>query len=321
LMGTSYAIIAHDANKTHKAIGMYACSFMPVHINGKNEQIGYIGGLRVSPEYQHKIRYLKEGFTALETIVPRHASVPFYFTSLASENHKARRVLEANTKGMPHYTPQGEMSTLIFSTRHAKAITTLQQATPNDCTDIASFYNTMASHYQLSPHITPQWLEGLDGSIGLSISDFWLIKDAQQNIRCCLALWDQRAFKQSVIKAYRPPLQYFSRVYNAFARLSKRVELPKTGEALEHLYIAFFACDDASMSIDALKEAASIARQKGASSCVLGVSSHHALLDKFKHALKPSVYRSEIETVVLHQATTSKPNFDGRLIQPEVALL
>ncbi len=321
LMGESYTLIAEEAQKRKSVIGMYACSYLPVHIDGRPECIGYFGGMRINNAFRHKLRYIRQGFDAIEKLIPKQSTVPFYFTSIASENGRARRLLEANVKGMPRYTPRGEITTMVFSVKQGVNSGVLQQAKPDDIPEIAAFYNRAASEYQLAPYLAEAWLEGLDGTTGLNVSDFWLIRDDDGVLQCSLALWDQRAFKQSVVQGYRRPLGHLRRLYNIYARLCKRVELPACGEALEHVYIAFFASKEKETAVKAVREAARIAEEKGATSCVMGLSSQHPFLAELKHRLKPSLYRTEIETVILEGSEAGIAGFDSRIVQPEVALL
>jgi hypothetical protein len=170
--------------------------------------------------------------------------------------------------------------------------------------------------------LSEEWLQNTARHPGLDISDFWLLRDKNGVLHCCFALWDQRAFKQSVVKGYKAPLNHLRVLYNWYARMIRRVELPLSGKALDHLYIAFFACDadDTDLAVNVLKEAAYIARAKGATSCVMGISSHHVLLPILKHTLKSEIYRTQIEVVTLN-GDDQYTNTSERIIQPEVALL
>lgn len=319
LMGKTYTLISQEESEV---VGIYACSYLPVHINAKSERVGYLGSLRVSEPFRHKIRYIKEGFNAINEIIPKESTLPFFFTSLASENLKARRLLESNLRDMPQYHLKGQMSTLIFSHRRGKEFGLLKQATKQDIAEITSFYNKQASGYQFSPHLSEEWLENLDGSIGLLISDFYLTRDDEGVIQGCLALWNQCQFKQSVVQDYKSPLKQIRKFYNLYARLSRRVKLPAPKEELEHLFIAFFAFEDKRLATNILKEAANIAQEvKGIDNCVLGVSSEHPLLQELIRQFKPSIYLTEIETVVMANEEFYKPVLDERLVQPEVALL
>lgn len=321
LMGHSHTIIAKGADNKKNIIGMFTLTNMSVHINRRKEQTGYFGSLRINSEYQHKIRFIKQGFSVVKKMIPTQTTVPFFFTSIASDNKKARRLLEANIDGMPHYSPKGQMTTMALSVKRGNYTGILEQATHDDLAQIVAFYNRIMSAYQFSPYLTEKWLQDLDGGNGLTLDDFWIARDADGIIRCCLALWDQRPFKQSVIKGYRKPLMQFRWLYNVHARLTKRVELPAVGNELDYVYIAFFASDDDKIALRAIQEAIYLAQRKQASSCLLGLSSKHKLLVQLQSALKPSIYRTEIETVVLDRDKGYQPCLDNLIIQPEIALL
>ncbi|MCI5145719.1 MAG: hypothetical protein D3923_09350, partial [Candidatus Electrothrix sp. AR3] len=118
LMGPSVAVIALEEN-SQATVGMYTCSLLPVHLNGSTERIHYLGGLRVHPQYRFKLSILKNGFTSIEPLISciGEKMLPFQFTSIAKKNTQAKRLLEARLKGMPIYTPVGELTTLAISTR------------------------------------------------------------------------------------------------------------------------------------------------------------------------------------------------------------
>jgi len=320
LMGESYTMIASDIQE-NKSVGMYSCSYMNMHINTKEENIAYFGELRLHKEYRNKIRVLKNGYKSLQKLLPVQKSSPIYITSIASENTKARRVLEANLKGMPKYTPLAEMSTLIFSTQFLSKRKKLRIASQEDIPRLVKFYNHKAQSYQFSPCLNEEWLSGLSSERGLDINDFYIREDAHGDIEACFALWDQRMFKQTVIKSYKAPLSLVRPLYNLFAKLSNRVELPKENSMLEQMYISFFACDKRGLVLECIKEAASLARVKGASSCVLGLSSQHPSLALIKRKLKANVYKTCIEMVHFEDEQQDILLNEGLLIQPEVALL
>jgi hypothetical protein len=73
-------------------------------------------------------------------------------------------------------------------------------------------------------------------------------------------------------------------------------------------------------AVNVLKEAAYMARAKGATSCVMGISSHHVLSPILKHTFKPEIYQTQIEVVTL-KGDDQYTNTSERIIQPEVALL
>lgn len=320
LLGESFTVIAHEDSLRPAPVGMYSCTFLPVHVNGRPQRIGYLGGLRVCRPYRHKLRVIKNGFASIQVLMPNRATVPYWFTSVVSENAAARRLLEACLPGMPAYRPAGEMETLVLDVRQGRARDLLQQATRQDIPALVDFFNRHASAYQFSPRLGDAQLLALTGANGLSLRDFWLLKDSG-DIRGCLAVWDQRAFKQSVIRGYRFPLSAMRGVYNAWASVTRRMALPAPGTRLEHAFLAFVAFDGAvnNISQDAVREGLVKVRDKGARTAVLGLSDRNSLARSLKAGLCAHVYRSCIETVAF--TNDLEPPLDGRPPQPEAALL
>lgn len=320
LMGESVAVIARKEIPPYSAVGMYSCAFLPAHVNGKPERVGYLGGLRVNAPYRRRPRIVKNGFASIPVLVPNRGTVPFWFTSVAHENYRARRLLEAGLDGMPKYRPEGVLETLAIATKQGKARGLLQQAEPKDVPGFADFFNRQAASYQFAPVLTEKWLHGLSNRKGLGLNDFWLVKDGQ-DVRGCMALWDQRAIKQTVARGYRFPLNALRRPYNVWASATGRVKLPAPGQSLEHVYLAFMAfdarADDA--AVDAVREGLVRARAKGAAAGVVGLSAANPLAGKLKASLRAHSYDTCIETVSWHDQPA--PSLDGRAAQPEVALL
>jgi len=319
LMGDTYTLVSRENSNL---VGMYSLTSMNVHMNGTSQRVSYLAELRVQKIFRHKIRLLKEGFDSIKKLLPKDSTKEFFFTSIATQNHKARRLLEANIKGMPRYEKQGQMSTLVFSNKISKNHNLFKKANSKDIDDIVSFYNKQASKYQFSPCLSKEWLKNLDGKKALTIDDFYIARDHNKELMACAALWDQRAFKQSVIKGYRSPLKYLRVIYNIYANFTKRVTLPKKDQRIESVFISFFAYNDHNTAIKALYELSDLSKNiNKVDSCILGVSSQNTILGLIKKEFKPSIYLTEIETVTLSSEDLATDMLDDLIVQPEVALL
>ena len=346
LMGESLTVIAHNAEDSSAVIGMYSYTLFRLFVMGVEESVAYLGSLRVHPNYWHKIRFLKEGFHSIEKLIPNSTTLPFCITSIASENTKARRILESNIKGMPKYHFITQMNTYAFATdggilppyklqsgrvgasHHNTQNTTnsnrLQQATKEHIPHIVTFHNTLAKEYNLAPILETTWLEQLDGSKGLTIEDFYLLRDDDGAIEAMYALWDQRKIKQTVIKGYKTPLNTLRPLYNLYAKAFGHLTLPKEGEALEQIYISFFVCNfsDISKQLQLLKEASSHIKARGASIAIIGLDSRHPLCDTIEHKLKAKRYQTNIDAVFLGRDSWDEyETFKNISMKPEVALL
>jgi hypothetical protein len=99
------------------------------------------------------------------------------------------------------------------------------------------------------------------------------------------------------------------------------VQLPALGHQLEQAFLAFVAFDASADSVilDAVREGLDKVRQRKAMAGILGLSVCNPLLARLKRAVPASVYRTRIETVTLPGQPS--PQLDGRVPQPEVAIL
>ena len=320
LFGTSTVVIALDKDGLHTPIGMYTCDLIPVYINGQVSFAGYLGGLRVSKKYRGRIGILKDGFASIPHLVSDQNKMACWFTSVGQENIKARRILEAGLKNMPVYRLAGTMNTLAFSTRKGKSKGLLQQATISDVPALCNFYNQQASAFQFSPLLTEEWLLSMNGKHELKLEDFWLLRQGKELVGC-LAIWDQRKFKQTVVRGYRFPFNKFLRAYNLLAAVRGKIRLPAPGEKIEQVFISFLALSRHAhdLAVEVISEALLHALDKGASVATLGLSNQNPLARTLQTALNPDCYRTCIETVTWPE--TDLPELDGRLVQPEVAIL
>ena len=318
LMGESVAVLARRSDPPHDVVGMYSMAARKAHVNGRPSQAGYLGALRVNPGYRHKLRILKNGFASAR-VLSGVGTLPL-FTSLASENHAARRLLEANLRGMPRYTPIGELESLGISTAHGKNTGLLRAAQAKDIPALVEFFNRHAAAYQFSPVLEEQWLKSLSGDIGLALGDFLLLEDGT-TLRGCIAIWDQRAFKQVVPRGYRFPLNFLRAPYNLYARLAGHLALPRIGRQLEQVFLSFLALDSqAKDSLEqVIREGLFHARKKGAKAGVLGLSVENPLYRRVKEKFHASVYRTCIETISWPDSPAL--HLDKRPPQPEIGLL
>jgi N-acetylglutamate synthase-like GNAT family acetyltransferase len=321
LMGRSRVVIGEDNAKGGAIVGMYHTHFLPVFVNGKPVLASYLGELRVNPAYRNRPSIIKQGFASIRPLNrPEADQAAIWFTSIASDNHRARRLLESDHADLPRYKPVGELQTLAISVRHGQPPKRLRQATRSDIPAICEFYNRHASRYHFAPYLEPAWLESISDSKGLTIEDFWLY-ELEGKLQACVAIWDHRAFKQTLVQGYRFPLNRLRPAYNLMAYLQGKPLLPKPHRNLESVYLAFFACtpNAENQASSLLKEGLYIARSKQAKIGLIGFGAAHPLMAKLTSALSPTIYRTCIETVSWKDEKSIKPGASN--VQPEIAIL
>jgi len=323
LFGQRTTIVSHKSDST--TVGMCSYTALSVHIDGSENAACYLGELRVLPEFRHRPAIVKNGFRSVEKFSGALIDKAHWFTSIASENGVARRFLEANLKGMPIYRRAGELVTMALSTGAARQPVQMRPATEADVPALVAFYNRQVRQYQYSPVLTEDWLFNLNRGNGLQLQDFYLLK-VQGSIRACFAIWDQRQFKQTVVRGYRFPLNIMRLPCNLFSRLTGRVELPAIGDCIDYVFIAFLAVSKSMLSEyrGIIATALKLARHAGAEIAMLGLSANSPnlnLLDTFHK----QTYRSQVESVSWpnRYPTRDRPDLfsEDAVIQPEIALL
>jgi hypothetical protein len=305
LFGRDWAVIAEEAGEV---IGMYTAAVLPVHVDGHPEQLGYLGGLRVRPVHRRRVRHLREGYASIGRLAPVTGTIPGWFTVIASENRAARRLLESGLRGLPPYRFEGEYVTLGLPTARGKCRGLWRRAGESDVAPLIEFHNAQAARFQFSPVLREEVVR----RIGVG---HFVVHERDGALRGVAALWDQRGFKQIVARRYRPPVGALLPVYNAYARVCRRIPLPREGRALEQTCLAFLELSD-----EAVPESGALLSDL-LSRCAtpvasIGLHARHplsAVLDE----LKPMRYPARVYSVSFERRSL----VSQRPVQPEVALL
>ena len=305
--GCDWAVIAEDRGD---AIGMYTASVLPVHLNGRPERIGYLGGLRVNAAHRRRIRHLREGFATVRRLAQVSLTRPFWFTVIADDNRTARRFLESGIAGLPEYRPIGRVVGHALASSRGRRRGLWRRADEGDLEELISFHNGHASAAHCSPVLDAERVR----RIGL---DAFVVHEHAGETRGIAALWDQRAYKQLVARRYRRPIGALVPIWNVAARLLRLVPLPRTGGELHQTFIAFLALSDlaSSDSAELLRDLLTYCRTPVAS---LTLHASHPWLPALK-ALKPIRYPMTIYQVAF-DGDDARP-LAGRAVQPEGALL
>jgi hypothetical protein len=296
IFGRDWAVIAEDDGNV---VGMYTAAIVPAYVDGRPEQVGYLGGLRVNHAYRARIRRLREGYASIPRMAPASGSVPWWFTVIASANRPARRLLESGVRGLPVYHPRGEYLTYAIPVSRGKRRGLWRRATAADLPRLVQFHNEQAARFQCSPVLS----EELVRRIG--VERFFIHEHG------VAALWDQRAFKQLVARRYRRPIGTLVPFYNAYAKLSRRIPLPREGGALDQTFIAFLATSHTNRAM--IEDLLSYCETPAAS---IGLHADNPLVPTIER-FKPIRYPTRVYAVTFDDCVP--PN--GRPMQPEAALL
>ena len=325
ISGDSYQLmLASDGEPSH-VIASGGRFELEAWINGAPQRIGYFGELRAAGGLRTRRQLLLGSYRKMREF-HEAGDVRFYLTTIIEDNHRARRLLEAGLGDMPTYRPLETMVTFTVPTRlGARRLPRSHGVRRADTVDRPAIVERLAAHgrrYQFQPVWSRETLDSTTRCRGLAPNDF-LIWPSQEGVRACAALWDQRAFKQTVIRGYAPRLARTRPLLNLAAPLLGRPRLPPAGARLESAFLSHLAIDedDDEALVAVVAAACRNAASRGIDYAMISVAARHPLAAVIRKRFPCHDYVSMIYVVFWEDGRDDVDALDGRIPQPEVAIL
>jgi hypothetical protein len=234
----SKVVVGRDTESGALA-GVGSGSAKRVYVNGEPRTIGYLSGLRVSPEYRNGLLLVRI-YRMAEKLHEEH-DVVMSITTILEDNQAAMTLLTSGKCGLPVYEDMGRFITLAITLNQRNPFRVgdgpgARPASRDDAGSIEAFLEREGPRRQFFPVYTEGDLCSNTGLLrGLAVDDF-LIAERQGDIVGILALWDQRSFRQSRVTGYGGSLRWTRPLYNTYARAARYPELPPSGSVLNHSF-------------------------------------------------------------------------------------
>jgi len=304
--------------------GLCSRAVRRVWVNGAQARIGYLGQLRSERGAASMRSTFEAGFAACRAS-HRDDELPFDYTSIMADNARARRVLERGVPGLPRYVPLGGLRTLLVPAvsrraAHSSSGLTIEPGTAVGASAIASFLQSQYGAYQLAPVWTEADLSSDEVTRGLPL-ELFVVALRDGSIVGCAALWDQSAFRQSVVRGYAPWLGRVRSVANVWYSMAGQPRLPAVGERLRIAAISHFAVidDDPAVAMALIDRVRSNAVSRNLELLVLGLAESRPLVPVLRDRLRARMLES-ILYGVLYDGEEST-GLDSRPLHVEVATL
>jgi hypothetical protein len=223
---------------------------------------------------------------------------------------------------MPKYRFIGDFITALIPVSRSvgsRATTNrdvLRSVSRSELSDVLNRHNRQ---YQLAPIWTPNGLLALE-RLGLKLDDFAVLRQGSDLVACG-ALWDQRCFKQTVIRGYPPSLVFARPVINGVAHWLYRPGLPAVGSVLAQAVVSPLALDPGRPRAlqELIESLLFVAARKGIEFLTIGFAETDPRLTLLRADFSVREYRTRVYSV-------QWPNFpiaelDQRVLFPDVALL
>lgn len=292
------------------------------YVDGEPRRLSWIGNLRVRPEYRNRISLLKGGLRAVHDLLTIPSDSDFTAATITSDNAIAIRLLEANLPGMPTFHRIGTIRTLALRSRQRFVSPDVEQASERDIPAIAELLRACHSKRQLAPVVDEQNLHRFARGKGPSPADFFVIRQGDR-LRGCICLWDQSAFRQTVVRGYSGWLGVTRPIVNLAAAAFGVPSLPAPNQHIGHAYLSLLAVDgdDMQMALSLIDAALSQAHRRGAKAGLLGVMSPSPLQAKIEANYRALSYNSNVYLVDMSLSDTPQSTHSWEETHPEIALL
>ena len=308
-------------------VAVAARSVRDVFLNGAPVRAGYLGQLRIDRSCHGLRGLLNEGFAFCRTL--HHAGdARLYLTSIVAEDHAARRLLlERRFTAAPRFVETGRLVTLAMPVwRPSKNVeipgVRICRGSPAFIDEIVACLRRNLRRYQFAPCWAAGDLLSAGRTRGLALEDFFVAIGGDR-VRGCLALWDQRTFKQVVVRGYGPSLARWRPLVNLAAGWTGIPRLPAVGRALQFAYLSHAAVDDDRPDVLTALIAAACRRAHDArlDYVVTAFAARNPLLDAIARRFRHRELTSILAVAHWPDGHDLASSLDGRIPQPEVATL
>jgi hypothetical protein len=322
--GDLHQVIVSREEGSGRLLGMASRSVRDAWINGERCRLGYLSQLRVVPGARSRPRLIKGGYQLIREL-HQDGQTPYYVTTILEDNLVARRLLERGLKGFPSYQELSHLVTLVVPVRGGVSPTpgiSVTHGEEKDLEEILACLERNQRPLQFAPCWTREDLLSPERTRGLTPGDFLLAR-RQSELVGCLAVWDQRDFKQAVIRGYGPWLRWTRPLVNLFSPLLRTPHLPPVGETLQNATLSMIAVDAAAPKVlrTLLGAALEESKRRGLDHLTLGFCRGNPLLEVAKACLPHREYVSVIYLVYWEDGQAAAARLGARPLHLEVAVL
>lgn len=324
--GDVYELMLAFQKEPRRLLGGGARFELDAFVNGEVSRIGYLGELRVEGGLRQRRRMLLNAYRAMRQ---RHdkGQAPIYITTIISDNTSTRRLLEAGLSDMPTYQPVETLVTLSIPTRRAARIrqpqVRVEACSGGDLSDVAVRLQTTGREFQFHPVWTNDVLRSDERCRGIKATDFLVVRGEDTEIRAACCLWDQRAFKQTIVAGYSGQLKRIRPLFNIAAPLLRQPRLPSPGKTIESAFLSHLSVDteDEDALLALVREAARRANGIGIDYIMVGLAKRNPFCSMLEDRFSCHRYESMIYLVYWEDGRDLASTIDRRIAHPEVAIL
>jgi hypothetical protein len=323
--GDVHATIVARHSASGVVAGIASRSVRDAFLNGRPVRLGYLGQLRIDPAFRRSRELLDAGFAYCRHLHTQEQDTRIYLASVVADNRPARRLLARVVPGWPRFEPVDTLVSLAIPVhcrqRGRRSSGEIRRASSDLTDQIVDCLHRNGQRSQFCPRWTAADIRSVR-TRDLEISDF-VVAMRQAKVVGCVACWDQRAFKQVIVRGYAPRLGRVRPLLNLVSPLLAAPALPPVGSELRFAYLSHLAVDDddIDVAVDLIAAAGRLAGERRLGYVVLGQSSRSPVLQDVRRAFRHRSYESVLYACFWPDGEAFARSLDSRPANPEVALL
>ncbi|PDW03291.1 hypothetical protein [Candidatus Viridilinea mediisalina] len=323
-MGHFWQVMVARAHPGAEVVGLANRAVRHAYLAGRVAPLGYLGQLRVDGPFRG-LGLLERAYHMLRK-VHNDGRAGCYLTTIVEGNTAAQRVLVTHPPATaPRLYPHSRLVSLALVARRYPPLRLPRVELVWDgrerLAQIADFLAHYGPRRQFFPAYSATDLAGSPLTRGFDPRDFCLALHHGAIIGL-LGLWDQSAYKQTVVRGYHGWMRPTRPLYNLAARLLGLQPLPAPGAQLRHCYASFLCiADDQPQVFAALLQAAlQRAALRGANYLMLGLTHRDPLLPYAQRYLHIPYY-SRVYLAAWQTKEIPDDAYDQRIPAIEIASL
>jgi hypothetical protein len=222
---------------------------------------------------------------------------------------------------MPTYEFVSEFVTLLLPVKSQTPTRKTFDAEVADSQEVLHFLDEQGRQFQFAEHWTARELGHLC-KLGLDAEQFRCVR-LDGRIAAVATVWDQRTFKQTIIRGYSPWLALARPAINCFARLMGTPPLPPVGATVAQAFVSHLAVDPKKPAafITLIQKAMEVVAGQGIEFLTLGFGANDPRLALLRSKFRFRKYLSCIYLVRWRDLGASLDELDERCLGLETALL
>jgi len=239
LQGNDPAIFV--AEKSGEIIGIVGVSFRDVYFKSEKIRIGYIGGIKID----YTCRNSLVTFRLMKHVTDYLSDSPIKFAVILVMGNNA--TMNALLSGRANIPPFDCLATywikylLPFRIQRPSAEYTYRHAIRSDISRLSELFRQFYDNYELAPRWNDEYLLSLYREPDYKLENTWLAMNGEK-IVAVVTLWDQSAFKNTVVSRYAGKYSLMYKILKPFN------QLPPEGQPLSEISVRHCVFDKQDLS-------------------------------------------------------------------------